>query len=181
MSTRWWEARLDQIQYGCYGAGTVYAKNLAASLGALLQDALEHLLLKVERAVISRAGIESDFTDVSRLREVILPKGNFAMTLGDKLGVKAEARANMAREARNFEVAGPGFRRGSNCERVDASLFGLRNCRLKIRVQIEMAMEIYERRFHELSDRCRADAREQLVDLSETPSVNVRKSSLPGR
>ena len=41
-------------------------------------------------------------------------------------------------------------------------------------------MEIYERRFHEVSGSVSADAREQLVDLSETTSVNVRKSSLPG-
>ena len=74
-----------KIQYGCYGGAdiSVSLENpLPPALAHCFQDALEHLLLesRSSRAEISsRAGIESDFTDVSLSEGGNSPKGAISL------------------------------------------------------------------------------------------------------
>lgn len=90
----------------------MHREYLAAHLGAFPEDLGEHLLLLFERAVIARSGIEADLADVSALRRKLFPQCQLVCAILHELGMESKCGAHIPRSPRQFEVSGPGLRRG---------------------------------------------------------------------
>ena len=73
LASRGWQESLDMIKNRFCGADAMHRDDFVAGFGATLQYMLQDLLLQLERLVEARTGIETNFTDVASLWQVLIP------------------------------------------------------------------------------------------------------------
>jgi len=146
----------------------VDGEDLAALGRAGFENPFKHLFLFWQRLGILGTGIDSDFAHVDGLVEKLLPEIDLLAMRADKLGVEAQPDTDVLRLGGDRLVLRPGPRRGGDRERVYGKALALSDKGLEIRVQVEVAMEIYEAG--------QVSASEDMVSI---PFRNAATSSIP--
>jgi hypothetical protein len=117
-------------------------KDLRSGKGAASQNMFEDGLLIFNGPVIPRPSIYTDFSDKAHLIDIPIPDINVLRMLCDQLRVQAECGAHVLGVFRKFIILGPSARSSGDCQGVHpGQLRRLDRCG-KIRVEIEMTMEV---------------------------------------
>jgi hypothetical protein len=144
LATRRGQVRFEHVEDHTGSSHAMNGENLPAGRRAGVQDALEHLFLRIEGAIEARTGVEADFADIACARQVFFPEGELMRVLSDELRVETEGRAHVTSRRGELVVTRPCAGCGRDGEREDAEPFALFDGRRVIGVEIEVTVKVDE-------------------------------------
>ena len=132
----------QHVEHLVSGAAAVDGHHAPSSSRTGRKDALEAPGLDVEMVTVLGSAVEPDFTNVTRLHEQGLKERKLGMALVGQLWVQAQCCPNPGRALRQFERATPslGYRRDGE-DMVPAGT-APRGARARIRVEIQVTVEV---------------------------------------